>query len=516
LRIGSRHLRNTLAEQVQDWMNTLVHQQAIALDLHFYESPDYYDQLHRASIDAINRPMALLETLGALLQNTITLVAMAGVLLLFAWWMPLVLLLGTLPALVVALRTAWHFHNWRLKRTVDQRRLGQYHYLIATDRAAAEVRLFDLGAYFADAYRQLRGQLRVERLALSRQETVAQLLAGVWGLLTLALLLGWVFWQAILGLFSLGSLAMFYGAMNQGQRLMHNLLDNVGEIYRNLLFLDDLFTFLALRPQVVDPAQPVTVPAGLHNAVALTGVAFHYPGSPRLALTNFHLTIPAGKIVAIVGENGAGKSTLLKLLCRFYDPTAGAITWDGVDLRQMRLADLRRRITVLFQQPALYHDTAANNIRFGDLAGQPTDEMIVAAAHAGSAATIIDKLPEGYETILGKWFGYTDLSVGEWQRIALARAFVRQADLVILDEPTSAMDSWAENAWMARFRDLVAGRAALIITHRFTTAMQADIIHVMAAGQVIESGSHAELLARNGRYAHSWRQQVREGEVVGE
>ena len=516
LRIGSRHLRNTLAEQVQDWMNTLVHQQAIALDLHFYESPDYYDQLHRASIDAINRPMALLETLGALVQNTITLLAMAGVLLLFAWWMPLVLLLGTLPALVVALRTAWHFHNWRLKRTVDQRRLGQYHYLIATDRAAAEVRLFDLGAYFADAYRQLRGQLRVERLALSRQETVAQLLAGVWGLLTLALLLGWVFWQAILGLFSLGSLAMFYGAMNQGQRLMHNLLDNVGEIYRNLLFLDDLFTFLALRPQVVDSAQPVTVLAGLHNAVALTGVSFHYPGSPRLALADFDLTIPAGKIVAIVGENGAGKSTLLKLLCRFYDPTAGAITWDGVDLRQMRLADLRRRITVLFQQPALYHDSAANNIRFGDLAGQPTDEMIAAAAHAGSAATIIDKLPEGYETILGKWFGYTDLSVGEWQRIALARAFVRQADLVILDEPTSAMDSWAENAWMARFRDLVAGRAALIITHRFTTAMQADIIHVMAAGQVIESGSHAELLALNGRYAHSWRQQVREGDVVGE
>jgi len=516
LRIGGRHLRNTLAEQVQDWMNTLVHQQAIALDLQFYESPDYYDQLHRASIDAINRPMALLETLGALLQNTITLMAMAGVLLLFAWWMPLVLLLGTLPALVVALRTALRFHQWRLKSTVDQRRLGQYHYLIATDRAAAEVRLFDLGTYFADAYRHLRGQLRAERLALSRQETVAQLLAGLWGLLTLVLLLGWVFWQALLGLFSLGSLAMFYGAMNQGQRLMHNLLDNVGEIYRNLLFLDDLFTFLALRPQVVDPPQPVTIPAGLHHAVALTGVSFHYPGSPRLALADFHLTIPAGKIVAIVGENGAGKSTLIKLLCRFYDPTAGAITWDGVDLRQLRLADLRRRITVLFQQPVVYHDSAANNIRFGDLAGQPSAEQIADAAEASSAAAIIDKLPDGYDTILGKWFGYTDLSVGEWQRIALARAFVRQADLVILDEPTSAMDSWAENAWMARFRDLVAGRAALIITHRFTTAMQADIIHVMAAGRVIESGSHAELLAQNGRYAHSWQQQVREGKLVGE
>lgn len=516
LRIGNGHLRMVLAEQVQDWMNALVHQQAIALDLHFYESPEYYDQLHRASIDAINRPLALLETLGTLLQNTITLVAMAGVLLLFAWWMPLVLLLGTLPALVVALRMALHFHHWRLKRTLDQRRLTHYHYLIATDRAAAEVRLFDLGAYFIGAYSRLRGQLRAERLALSRQETVAQLLAGAWGLLTLALVLGWTFWQALLGLFSLGSLAMFYGAMHQGQRLMHNLLDDVGKIYHNLLFLDDLFTFLALRPQVVDPVQPVAVPAGLHNAVALTGVTFHYQGSPRPALADFHLAIPAGKIVAIVGENGAGKSTLIKLLCRFYDPTAGAITWDGVDLRQMRLTDLRRRITVLFQQPVVYHDSAINNIRFGDVVSQPSAEQVAAAAEASSAAAIIAKLPEGYETILGKWFGYTDLSVGEWQRIALARAFVRQADLVILDEPTSAMDSWAENAWMARFRDLVAGRTALIITHRFTTAMQADIIHVMAAGQVIESGNHAELLALNGRYAHSWRQQVREGELVGE
>ena len=504
----SGYLRKALAEAVLDWMNNLVHKQALSLDLQFYESPSYYDQLHRASIDAIERPLALLETVGKFLQNTITLAAMASVLLTFAWWMPLALCLGTLPALWAVLRATTRFRAWRIKRTVDQRRLSYYHRILVTDIAVAEVRLFDLGEHFSHAYRELRNQMRTERLQLSREQSIVELLAALLGLLTLLVTLGWTFTQALAGRFSLGSLAMFYQTINQGQQLMRSLLNGVGEIYDNLLFLEDLFTFLELQPTLVDPTHPVSVAPGLHQAVRLEGITFQYPDSPRTALVDFDLTIPAGKVVAIVGENGAGKSTLIKLLCRFYDPTAGRITWDGVDLRQMQVADLRRRITVLFQKLAPYHDRADDNIRFGDLAGQPTQAQIEAAAQAGGAASIIAKLPQGYATVLGRWFGYTELSVGEWQRIALARAFVRQADLIILDEPTSAMDSWAENAWMARFRELVAGRTALMITHRFTTAMQADIIHVMVAGQIVESGSHAELLARNGRYAQSWRQQM--------
>lgn len=506
----SGYVRTALAEQVQDRMSALIHTQAIALDLQFYESPDYYDQLHRASIDALDRPLALLENLGALLQNTITLLAMAGVLVTFAWWMPIVLLVGTLPALWVALRTAWRFNQWRLKRTVDQRRLLYYRRVLATDYAAAELRLFNLGDRFRTAYDLLRGKLRSERLQLSRDQTLGQLMASLIGLASIALALGWLFWQALQGRFSLGDLAMFYQAMNQGQRLMRTLLNSVGDIYRNLLFLEDLFTFLELQPHVIDPPSPVEMPTGLNDAVRLDNIAFGYPNSPRTALDEFSLTIPAGKVVAIVGENGAGKSTLIKLLNRFYDPNAGAITWDGADLRQLRLADLRRRITVLFQQPVPYHETVADNIALGDVNANLSREEIENAAFLSGADSVVARLPEGYDTLLSKWFGQTDLSVGEWQRVALARAFVRQADLIILDEPTSAMDSWAEIAWMERFRTLVAGRTALIITHRFTTAMQADVIHVMAAGRIIESGTHAELLARNGQYAWSWRQQMRE------
>ncbi len=504
------YVRLLLAERTQDHMNDLIHDKAIALDLHFFESPTYYDQLQRASIDAVDRPLGLLESLNSLLQNAITLAAMAGVLLTFAWWMPLVLLAGTLPALWAALQATVLFHKWRLVNTTNQRRLLYYSRSLSLEQAAAEMRLFALGEHFKQAYNSLRRRLRQERLGLFRRQMAAQMAASLAGLLSLALALGWMAWQSLVGRFNLGDLAMFWQAMSQGQRLMRGLLTGFNDIYRNLLFLEDLFTFLDLRPTLKDPAQPQPLAPGLQQGIAVEAVTFAYPASENKALQMFSLAIPAGQIVAIVGENGAGKSTLLKLLCRFYDPQEGRITWDGVDLRHLAQADLRRRITVLFQQPFPYHDSVADNIRFGDLAALPDRARIEQAAGAAAAEEIIRRLPQGYDTILGKWFGYTELSVGEWQRLALARAFVRQADLVILDEPTSAMDSWAEAAWMARFRELVASRTALIITHRFTTAMQADVIHVMHAGRIVESGTHAELVALGGRYAASWRAQMRE------
>ena len=228
-------------------------------------------------------------------------------------------------------------------------------------------------------------------------------------------------------------------------------------------------------------------------------------------LRDFSLEIPAGKIVAIVGLNGAGKSTLFKLLCRLYDVDSGAVTIDGVDLRRMKLRDLRRMITALFQSPVRYSQSVAENIAFGDLAAVPTDEEIESAAIAAGADEIIARLQRGYQHRLGKWFANgTELSVGEWQRIALARAFLRQAPIILLDEPTSAMDSWAEAEWMRRFRRLVEGRTAVIITHRFTTAMQADIIHVMVDGEIVESGTHGQLAACDGYYAKSWKAQMRE------
>ena len=291
--------------------------------------------------------------------------------------------------------------------------------------------------------------------------------------------------------------------------MMRSLLGSAGEIYRNIMFLENLFEFLALKPRVSSPVKPLPHP-GLQKALELQDITFCYPGTVRPALSNFNLTIPAGQITALVGENGAGKTTLIKLICRFHDPEKGRLLIDGTDIRNLSLPVLRERITVLFQEPVRYHDTVFNNIAFGDIDSHPGMDRIEAAARASGADAPISRLPNGYEVVLGKWFGGAELSGGEWQRLALARAFLRTAELIILDEPTSAMDSWAEADWMLRFRKLVAGRTALIITHRFTTALHADVIHVMNNGRIIESGSHEELLATQGRYEESWRRQMRQ------
>jgi ATP-binding cassette subfamily B protein len=333
--------------------------------------------------------------------------------------------------------------------------------------------------------------------------------AGGFALVITSTALTWVFWRAVRGFITLGELALFYQAFQQGLRLARTLLDNVGQLYVNTLFLGNLFAFLALEPQIKEPLSPRSAPVRPREGIKFAGVTFRYPGSKRATLDGFDLTIPAGRTVAIVGPNGSGKSTLVKLLCRFYDPEEGRIEIGGIDIRDLPLAELRRLMTVLFQEPVHYNDTVADNISFGDLASPPDGDEIRAAAEAAGAAEVVRKLPRGYASLLGKSFADgSELSVGEWQRIALARAFVRQAPILILDEPTSAMDPWAEAEWLDRFRSLRAGRTAILITHRLTTAMRADVIHVMANGEIVESGSHDQLLVRGELYAQSWTAQT--------
>jgi ATP-binding cassette subfamily B protein len=270
---------------------------------------------------------------------------------------------------------------------------------------------------------------------------------------------------------------------------------------------------LDLQPSLVNPDDSVPITQPLRAGIEFREVTYSYPGSKRAALNRLSLRIPAGAIVALVGPNGAGKSTVIKLLCRLYDPDAGSICLDHVDLREIDIHNLRKMVTVLFQEPVRYNGTVAENIRLGDIRGAVELGQITEAAAAAGASEIVRALPRGFDTLLGTMFEEgSDLSTGEWQRIALARAFLRQAPIIVLDEPTSAMDSWAEADWLRRFRGLAAGRTALIVTHRFTTAMQADTIHVLEAGRIIESGTHDELVALGGRYAESWSAQTRSRE----
>jgi ATP-binding cassette subfamily B protein len=506
LRGVSSWIRTAQADLVQDHISSLIHQKSIAVDLGFYDSAEFYDHLHRARAEASYRPVVLLDSVGSLLQNGITLAAMLAVLVPFGPWLPAALILSTLPAFYAVLRYAVRQHRWRLRTTADERRTWYYDWLLTAGDTAAELRLFALGDHFASLYQGLRRRLRDERLKLAGGQTIAELGSGALALLISGGASVWMVWRAIRGLVSLGDLALFYQAFQQGLRLMRSLLDSVAQVYQNSLFLGNLFEFLALELQLADG--PVPVPSVLRKGIRFVQVSFRYPGTVTPILQDFSLAIPAGQIVAIMGPNGAGKSTLFKLLCRFYDPDDGRIELEGMDLRSLKIADLRRRITVLFQQPVHYNATALENIALGDLKAAPVGEAIQDAAREAGADTAIRRLPQGYQNLLGRWFAEgSELSTGEWQRLALARALFRRAPLIILDEPTSALDPWAEADWLERFRHSAGGQTAILITHRFTTAMMADRICVMERGRIAECGTHQELLAARGRYAEWWAAQ---------
>ena len=502
-------VRAAQAEQVQDEVHRLIHVQALRMDLAFYDQPESYDQLHRAQIDAISQPLALLESLGSLVQNGLGFLVLAGILFTYAGWLPLLLVATAIPGLFLVGRHILKEHRWRLDHTIQERRARYLDWLITEQGAAAELRLFDLGPYHRKAFEDLRANLREGRLRLVRQGAITELGAGclAWGGSLVGL--GWMLHRTLAGKAGLGDLLLCFQAFQQSQILLRSLLEGAGKIYRSLLFVENLDEFLALQPAILSgPAGEPGLP--VKESIRFERVSFTYAGGFHPALDGFDLEIPQGKVVALVGHNGAGKSTLIKLLCRFYDPDAGRILLDGVDIRSLDPVAMRRRIAVLFQAPLHFHASVADNISFGDVEAASDRPRIVQAARDAGALEPIERLDGGFDALLGKWFGGAELSGGEWQRIALARAFFRRASLIVLDEPTSSMDSWAEQDWLSRFRTLTEGRTGLMITHRFTTAMHADIIHVLDKGRVVESGTHTELVALGGSYARSWAAQMRE------
>ncbi len=503
-------LSEAQAHRVTDRVQAKLHAQSLAIDLEYYENAGYYEAFHRAQTEAPYRPTLLLNRLLVVGQNGLTLVAIAGLLLALHWSATLLLALAALPLALIRWHYARRFYvRWR-QWLASERRAQYFSRLLTEPDFAKEVRLFGLGAYFQAQFVAERDRVREERLQLAaqraRSETLAQGLAIALLFATLAFLAR----QTVLGLLSLGSLVMYYQALQRGQGLLRDLARNATSLYEHSLFLSSLSEFLALEPQIREPASPRSLPLPLSQGIVFDRVSFHYPHSSRLILDQLSFTWRAGEILALVGENGAGKSTLVKLLCRLYDPTQGTIWVDGIDLRELSVAGWRSQLAAVFQDFGRYQLTVQAAIGLGDLGQLEDQDAIQRAAGDAELAAAIARLPRQYQTILGAQFeSGTELSGGEWQKLALARAFLRAAPLVVLDEPTSALDPQAEAAILAQFQRLSCGRTTLLVSHRLSTVKLADRILVLADGRLAETGSHAQLVRQNGLYAHLFETQAR-------
>jgi ATP-binding cassette, subfamily B, bacterial len=490
------------AAMVADHVFEKIHQRSTLLDLAYYENPAYFDTLHRAQVEGPYRPTQIVNGLAQVAQSSVSLLAVSGLLVTFHPVLPLLLIGAALPSVAVRYRFAGRRFSWQQQRTREERQARYYNWMLTGETHAKEIRLFDLGRLFAGRFRRLRHLLRSESLALARQRTMAETGARAISTAVLFGLLAWVCTQTVRGAITLGALVMFLQAFQKGAGFLGQLLGGMADLYENQLFLTQFFRFMALNPSIEAPPQPLTVPSPFQQGLGVSHLSFRYPAGDRAVLADVSFTIAPGEVVALVGDNGTGKTTLVKLLCRLYDPHAGMITLDGEDIRNFHPEDYRRRFSVIFQDFIQYQLTARDNIRFGDATGLADNEAIKKAAIKAGVAEMIDRLPAGYDTVLGKLFDDgRELSIGQWQKLALARAFYRDADIVVLDEPTSALDVKSEYALFQTFRELLDGRSALIISHRFSTVRLADRILVFENGRIAESGSHDQLMARGGRYA---------------
>ena len=505
----SKLTQTVQTEAVSDRVHSLLHTKSIQVDLQYYENTDYYNTLHRAQEQATYRPQMVLASLLQVGQSGLSLLGILALLSSLNWMVPLLLSIATIPGILMRVRYTGKAYGRVSSWTESERQSDYFHTLLTTEPHAKEIRLFNLGSLFSQWFQTLRTKIRREKIYLATQQSRIDLITNGSATLAVCVAGGITAHQTIQGAITLGGFVMYYQAFGRGQGFLRELLTNLIGLYENSLFLQDFYQFLDLKPTIVEPEDPKPLSPSWETGIHLENVSFNYAHSQRSVLKNINLTIEPGEVVAIVGANGAGKTTLIKLLCRLYQPTMGTITLDGVDLGDYSMTELRRQISVLFQDYIHYQLTVKENIWLGDIEVEPDSERIWAAAHKAGAHPTIDRLPHGLDTRLGNWFEQgEELSIGQWQKIALARTFLRDARLVILDEPTSALDPQAEAEVFARFRQLVRGRTAIIISHRLSTIKMVDRILVLSDGQLAESGSHEELMQQQGLYARLFTTQA--------
>jgi ATP-binding cassette subfamily B protein len=502
------YLDSLFADKYTRHVSIEVLRHAAKLDLTTYEDPAFYDRLERARVQATDR-LGMIQAVGRLVQQVITTLSLSISIVVFSPWLLVLLIVGVVPAFLGESHFAFLGYVTNFRQTPVKRQLDYLRVLGGSKEAAKELKLLNLNGFLIDRFTQLSDRIYAENVDLSRRRLIAGSLFSVFGTIGYYAAYVLVIWRTVNGEISIGTLTFLSGAIMQAGSNIQQIFSTASGIADQALFLTDLIAFFRTEPTIRSKPNALPAPRPIMRGFEFRNVSFRYPGTSRLILDRLNFHLHPGERVALIGENGQGKTTIVKLLTRLYDPTEGQVLLDGVDLREYDLEDLYDQIGVIFQDFMRYEMTARENIAMGCVSQLENFELLELAAKKSLADQVIAKLPQRYEQMLGRRFdGGLDLSGGEWQKVALARAYLRDAQLLILDEPTAALDARSEAQVFARFAELTMGRTALFISHRFSTVRMADRIVVLENGKITEEGSHEELSALDGRYAELFEMQA--------
>jgi ATP-binding cassette subfamily B protein len=502
------YLDALLADKYTRHVSIRVMQHAAELDLLAYEDPVFYDRLERARVQATDR-LGMIQAIGRLVQQIITTISLSVSIMLFSPWLLLLLVAGVVPAFLGESHFAFLGYAKNFRQTPIRRQLDYLRVLGGSKEAAKELKLFGLREFLVGRFARLSDQIYHEDVSLARRRLVAGSVLSVIGTAGYYGAYVFVIWRTVAGRLTIGSLTFLSGAILQASSNIQQIFSSISGIADQALFLTDLIAFFEMEPQIRSKPNALPAPRPIRQGFEFRNVSFSYPGSPRLILDGLNFQLRPGERVALIGENGQGKTTIVKLMTRLYDPVEGQILLDGIDLREYQLEDLYREIGVIFQDFMRYEMTARENIAVGRIEEVDNLPLLQMAAQKSMADEVIARLQKEYEQMLGRRFdGGVDLSGGEWQKVALARAYLRDAQVLILDEPTSALDARSEYEVFQRFAELTTDKMALFISHRFSTVRMADRIVVLENGRVAEDGNHDELTHLGGRYAEMFELQA--------
>jgi len=497
-----------LADKFTCYINVQIMEHAASLDLVSYEDPLFYDKLERARVQGTDR-IGMIQATGRLVQEFITTASLVASIFVFSPWILLALILCTLPTFLSETHFAFLGYSLNSQQTPSRREMEYFRVLGGSKESAKELRLFGLGSFLVDRYRALSNEVHAQTFALARRRLFTGLLFALLGTIGYYGSYAFAIHQTVIGLLSLGTLTLLAGAIAGANSNIQAVLCTFSSIAGQALFLTDLVEFFSVKPKVFSKPDAILVPRPILRGFEFKNVSFSYPGSSKLVLNNVSFHLEPSERIALVGKNGQGKTTIVKLLTRLYEPTSGQILLDGIDIRDYNLQDLWKEIGVIFQDFMRYELPCSDNIAMGRIEKRENTSLIHAAAHKSLADEVIRGLPNRYNQRLGCRFqGGVDLSGGEWQKIALARAYLRDAQLLILDEPTASLDARSEHEVFERFSELTEGKMALLITHRLSTVKMADRILVLENGKIAEQGCHEQLIKTGGGYAEMFELQA--------